>query len=186
MSQFGWQVMAFRSAQLAGIPTPRRTRDGMLKFLRSCTSMTRPGLASYRPAGRVTRSMTAEALVCRFFLDLPRDEQAIANAAKFLLEERPGEGQANLYYWYYGTLAMFHVGGEPWERWNRAMAKTLLDRQATTGPQTGSWEANTVWGPCGGRVYATAVATLCLEAYYRYTPTTTTANRQPPRTNSIR
>ena len=29
---------------------------------------------------------------------------------------------------------------------------------------------NTVWGGYGGRVYTTAMATLCLEVYYRYLP----------------
>ena len=109
-----------------------------------------------------------------------------SHATRFLLEERPGEGQANLYYWYYGTLALFHIGGEPWERWNRAMTKTLLNSQASVGPQAGSWKPNTVWGACGGRIYATAVATLCLEAYYRYTPTTRAADRRPRPTNPIR
>ena len=35
---------------------------------------------------------------------------------------------------------------------------------------SGSWDSSTVWGGHGGRVYATAMATLCLEVYYRYLP----------------
>ena len=31
------------------------------------------------------------------------------------------ERRGNLYFWYYSTLAMFRVGGTPWERWNAAM-----------------------------------------------------------------
>ncbi|MFO8014582.1 MAG: hypothetical protein R6X20_14895 [Phycisphaerae bacterium] len=39
--------------------------------------------------------------------------------------------------------------------------------------------ANSVWGGYGGRVYSTALATLCLEVYYRFMPLyAQAANRQ--------
>jgi hypothetical protein len=38
------------------------------------------------------------------------------------------------------------------------------------GPHAGSWDPDPVWGGHGGRVYATAVAALTLEVYYRYLP----------------
>jgi hypothetical protein len=38
---------------------------------------------------------------------------------------------ANLYFWYYGTLAMFRVGGDAWKRWNVAMKETLPPAQAS-------------------------------------------------------
>ena len=40
--------------------------------------------------------------------------------------------------------------------------------RAETFPAAGT--PNTVWGGCGGRIYTTAMATLCLEVYYRYLP----------------
>lgn len=51
------------------------------------------------------------------------------------------------------------------------MKRTLLARQEGRGTEAGSWSPDTVWGGYGGRVYATALATLCLEVYYRYVPT---------------
>src|SRR5690606_1589745 len=69
MSQFGWQVMALKSAELAGLPIPQSARDGMYRFLRSTSSGVHGGLASYRSGERVSRTMTAEALACRYFLD---------------------------------------------------------------------------------------------------------------------
>jgi hypothetical protein len=86
------------------------------------------------------------------------------------MDELPGDGRANLYYWYYGTLAMYQLQGTYWDRWNEALQDTLISSQRKTGPSAGSWDANTVWGGYGGRVYSTALATLCLEVYYRFLP----------------
>ena len=68
LSQFGWQLMALKSAELGGIAIPAASRAGMMKFLDSVSSGKHRGLASYRPGERATRTMTAEALACRLFL----------------------------------------------------------------------------------------------------------------------
>ena len=67
-----------QSVSLGGFEIPPRTRDGMERFLRSVTSGGYGGLASYRPRERPSRTMTAEALTCRFFLDLADSEAAVA------------------------------------------------------------------------------------------------------------
>ncbi|MCU0961060.1 MAG: hypothetical protein MUF48_13225 [Pirellulaceae bacterium] len=172
MSQFGWQVMALKSAALAGIRTPQTTREGMLHFLQRCEHGTHGGLAGYRPGTPPSRSMTAEALVCRYFLDLAPDQALVTEASEYLLGEVPQPGIPNLYYWYYGTLALFQVQGDAWTSWNAALQKQLLQLQNSDGPLAGSWDPDTVWGCYGGRVYSTAMATLCLEVYYRYLPLT--------------
>ena len=84
--------------------------------------------------------------------------------------ELPNERQVNLYYWDYGTLAMYQAGGSGWERWNKALKRSLLGLQNRDGVDAGSWPANGTWGGYGGRVYSTAIATLSLEVYYRYLP----------------
>jgi hypothetical protein len=170
MSQLGWQLMALKSAELAGVPTPAATRDGMVRFIKSASSGQHGGIAAYRPNDRPSRTMTAEALVCRQFLGMSRDNPAAGEAATYLLGELPTSERINLYYWYYGTLGMYQQGGEPWQQWNRAMQTTLLPRQLSTGNFAGSWDPDCVWGGYGGRVYSTAMATLCLEVYYRYLP----------------
>ncbi len=117
--------------------------------------------------------MTAEALVCRYFLDLAPSDELVREATDFLAGELPQAGQPNLYYWYYGTLAQFQVQGPSWQAWNAAMQRQLLRLQRTDRHLAGSWDPDTVWGAYGGRVYSTAMATLCLEVYYRYLPLTT-------------
>lgn len=169
-SQLGWQLMALKSAELAGIAVPASTWQGASRFLESVSSGNARGLACYRPGERVSRTMTAEALVCRIFLGLSPESPIAQEAGEHLLAECPGEGDGNLYYWYYGTMAMHQLQGRFWTAWTAALQRTLLARQRTTGPLAGSWDPVTRWDGYGGRVYATALAALCLEAYYRFLP----------------
>lgn len=168
-SQLGWQLMALKSAELAGLPIPEKSRQGMLRFLASVSS---DGLAKYRPLAseRYTRSMTAEALVCRQFLGLRRNDPASNKAGDFVLGELPGAGRTNFYYWYYATLSMFQLQGKYWQRWKDALEPTLISSQRTDGDLAGSWDPDQVWGSHGGRVYTTALGALCLEVYYRFLP----------------
>ena len=119
--------------------------------------------------------MTAEALFCRLFTGtLPTDP--VANeAAAYLLADPPrvthGTGQRmNFYAWYYATLALYQRQDALWEEWNQSLQTTLLATQQQSGALKGSWSPDTEWGPHGGRVYSTAMATLCLEVYYRFLP----------------
>jgi hypothetical protein len=169
-SQFGWHVMALLSAQTAGVTIPQRSVDGMYEWLARVSSGYQGGLASYRPGKTATPSMTAEALVCRLLVDGGRDRRAVDEAARYISRTGMGTGQLNLYYTYYATMGLFHLQDDRWEKWNQSMKSRLLSSQRTTGPQAGSWDLNTVYGPKAGRVYTTAMATLCLETYYRYLP----------------
>lgn len=171
-SQLGWQLMALKSAQLAGIEVPLAARNGMIRFLKSVSHGKHGGLASYRIGEQSNRVMTAEALFCRQLLGMTRSNPASEEAGNYVLEELPGQTrEMNLYYWYYATLAMYQLQGEHWDTWNEALQATLLPRQETGGPNQGSWAPdNCLWGGYGGRVYSTAMATLCLEVYYRFLP----------------
>jgi len=177
-SQLGWQVMALKSAQLAGVRVPEKRWLRINHFLRSVSGGQYAGLASYRPGGALTRAMTAEAFACRQLLGVAQDRRADEEAAHYMLGELPGKKRANFYYWYYATLAMHQLQGEPWHRWNKALKETLLDSQRTWGHEAGSWDPSTVWGGYGGRVYCTAMAALMLEVYYRYLPMYEEATRQ--------
>lgn len=169
LSQFGWQVMALCSAAQSGIKVPPRNRLLMERFLQN--TLSRGGaLASYRPGENPTVSMTAEAMACRVFLGHPVNSIAMDRAARYVRQHRPGSGQANFYFWYYASLALSQRNDGDWRRWNHALQTTLLRLQRKDSILSGSWDSSTVWGGHGGRVYATAMATLCLEVYYRYLP----------------
>jgi hypothetical protein len=181
-SQLGWQMMSLWSAQQAGVEISPQTWTGVERFLRSVRRGRHGGLASYRADGPASTSMTAEALYCRLLLDETigggLDERSAGEATESLLANRPTSDRVNLYYWYYGTLALHHrqysspQAEDAWFAWNSDLTNVLLRAQADSGPETGSWSPNTIWGGYGGRVYTTAMAALCLEVYYRYAPTT--------------
>lgn len=172
MSIFGWQLMSLKSAELAGISIPSEVRQKMIQFLIARSRGKSGGLASYRLIAQdaITPPMTAESLFCKQILGMARTNAASLEAVEYLRQYPPRRADANFYYWYYGTLAMFQYGDKPWEEWNETLRDLLVADQVRSGPLAGSWDPNGLWGGYGGRVYSTAVATLCLEVYYRYHP----------------
>ena len=177
-SQLGWQVMALTSASRAGVRDGDRCLAGARRFLDSVSSGSAGGLAAYRPGGAPTRSMTAEALVCRWCLGEVKTSVQ-DEASHFLMQQPPGTGGDNLYYWYYASLALCQLEDAQWGAWNRQLQRELLSKQRRDGTLAGSWDPRTRWGPCGGRVYTTAIGALCLEVYYRYAPQAPITASQP-------
>jgi hypothetical protein len=115
--------------------------------------------------------MTAEGMLCRLYSGTASDDRALTNAAEYLLLQSPPRmAESNMYYWYYGTQVMHHLGGSRWKRWNDRMRKILVDLQVQTGHQTGSWTPRNHPDTSGGRVYMTALAVCTLEVYYRHLP----------------
>ncbi|WDI42316.1 prenyltransferase/squalene oxidase repeat-containing protein [Bremerella sp. P1] len=170
MSQFGWQVLALHSAALSGIEIDKTTRDLMTRFLDESSAGPAKGLAAYRPGEKASPTMTAEALTCRFFLGIENSRKQIEEATEFVMLNEPNRDDIDLYYWYYGTLAMYQMQDESWKRWAGKLQPKLLDSQIKAGEFSGSWDPKCRWGGYGGRVYSTAMATLSLEVYFRYLP----------------
>lgn len=180
----GWMVMALKSAKLAGLKIDPDAFKGARDFIDSVTD--EYGAAGYiqRGSGSVrlehmleeypsqyTQALTAVAMTARVFMDQdPGKTEQIQKGADLLVQLLPvwDKPKVDMYYWYYGTLAMYQVGGDRWNKWNGAMQKAIIDHQEKEGVAKGSWEPIGAWGEEGGRVYATALLTMCLEVYYRY------------------
>ena len=168
-SILGWVVMALKSAKVVGIPGPDTVREGTLAWLKKVAAGPALGLGKYQPNDPITPTMTAEAWVCRQFLGVGGPGPASTEAADYLLAHGPNRDPYNLYYWYYGTLAMYQHGGDAWSRWNAAVRDQLVQRQRNSGHIAGSWDPDdSLYGAKGGRIYCTALATLTLEVYYRF------------------
>ena len=163
LSQLGWQAMVLDAGHRAKIPVNQQTVNGIQRFLKSVRAG-RGGLASYRPREAPTRTMTAEALATRLLIGETIPPHEIAEAERFLMQQPPGIGVDNYYYWYYATLALHQLQDDAWAQWNVALKQRLL---ATQRPD-GRWSSNTVWGGYGGEIYTTSMAALCLETYYRH------------------
>ncbi|MGB7347606.1 MAG: prenyltransferase/squalene oxidase repeat-containing protein [Pirellulaceae bacterium] len=165
MSQLGWQAMVLDAGHRGKLPIERHAISGVQQFIKSVRAGNHGGLASYRPGERPSRTMTAEALATRLLVGDRVPQIEVDEAERSILQELPGAGQDNYYYWYYATLALHQLQDDAWNTWNTALQRRLLSTQRTDG----SWPTTSVWGGYGGSVYTTSMATLCLESYYRHT-----------------
>ena len=183
----GWMILALKSADDAGLRVDRESFTAAAQWF---DEMTDPGTGrvGYRETGSTSsrvvgmndrypvekgEALTSVALLCRFFLgqdpaDTPVMEQHADLVVRTLPEWDPEGLGCDMYHWYYGSYAMFQMGGDHWRRWRRAMEPAVIDSQRKDGAARGSWDPVGPWGQPGGRVYSTAVMALCLEAYYRY------------------
>jgi hypothetical protein len=178
----GWQVLALKSANEAGIPVSDQCIEKTEEFFEK-VKMPENGRTKYQAKrGVVTEATTGVGMLARQFLFDKPDDPLIGDAARFLAahaeaqwgnfargSSAPPTGEnRDFYLWYNCTLAMRQVGDEPWERWNNVVRETIVRLQREDGCERGSWDAQSRWGGTGGRIYTTALAVLTLEAYYRY------------------
>ncbi len=91
----------------------------------------------------------------------------MARAADLLCKRLPvrRRGSTDAYYWFFGTYALYMTGGPRFEKWSTGIKKGLVK----TRRRDGSWDPIGVWGEDGGPVYTTAMMTMTLMAYHRYT-----------------
>jgi hypothetical protein len=195
----GWMVLALKTAKNARLGIPPREFDrafeGALEWFDYATASNGktgyfvPGdegsrLARGHPApypySKELSCMTAVGVLCRIFAGHSRKDAALRDGVKVLAtslpswQERKGRSlsRVNLYYWYYGSYALFQCGGKEWRRWNEAMLEALKHSQRN--PENGnrdvdgSWDPIGEWGLAGGRVYSTALGAMTLEVYYRF------------------
>jgi hypothetical protein len=173
-SVFGWQVMALHSIEPAGMKIPSETRQLAFRWLDRVSRSRRRMLAGYQDATPTLR-MTAEAVASRIFLGQQLTEAEAKEACDYL-RFASKDAKADYYYWYYGSLALAQMRNEAWRDWNAQMQTTLCRLQQADG----SWDEKlSKYGPRGGRIYATALATLTLEVYYRYLPMLKDAQANP-------
>jgi hypothetical protein len=197
----GWMMMALKSARLVNAAEVKAGRaaplvidedafEGIKGWIEKMTD-TDFGRVGYQARGsgpartndqldrfpaEKSESMTAVGVLARIFLgENPKTSEPIQKGAdlcaKLVPTWNPNDGSIDMYYWYYATLALFQVGGEPWVKWRKAMDTAIVGTQRRDGDfclYKGSWDPLDPWGPDGGRVYSTACLALCLEVYFRY------------------
>jgi hypothetical protein len=205
LSVTGWQLLALRSGELAGLQVRPQAYQGIRYLLEQCREEGgQRALFRYHPWASPddTRTrhglqpgtvMTSVGLLVGLYLDGDRDDRRMRLGADHLLANLPQLGEAgevapigtlgnpmrDTYYWYYATQVMFHMGGEYWARWNGALHPLLVQSQTLGGPLAGSWDPARPlpdkWAAYGGRIYVTTLNLLSLEVTYRHLPLYNTA-----------
>lgn len=193
LSISNWHVQAFRAARLGGLAVPRATWDAARRMYRNAAirdSAAFPyqvvqNLESY-PG---TCGVTAACSLASRYLELLPDQDFDRRVAERLASRVPVYGRpsedglddnaggwvgtsAGHYFTYYATLFLFHAGGDQWTLWNSKMKRVLTGAQETAGHAKGSWNPEPTDANGVGRAFATAMAALDLQVYYRYLPTT--------------
>jgi len=187
-SMTGWMVFALKAAEDAGLEVDPGGFEGALSWLDEATDAA-SGRVGYTEAGslssRITgvndhfppergEAMTAVGLLCRVFMGqddtkrLPILERYAALLDRSLPTWDPDGFGTDMYYWYYGTYAMFQLGGSHWKTWEAKLKPAVIESQRSDGDAKGSWDPVGPWGFSGGRVYSTALMALTAEVYFRY------------------
>ena len=182
LSVTGWQIMALKSAQMAGLSVDAGAFQRAREYLAS-TSAGQGGSAAasaargqfaYQPGAAPNPSMTAVGLLCSQYLGTSRNDPLMTDGTARLMAKLPDAGRRDLYFWYYATQVMHNQPGTDWDAWNRRIRNLLVQSQERDGCAAGSWDPQRPspdpWGAQGGRLMTTCLATLTLEVYYRYLP----------------
>lgn len=190
ISVTGWAIMAYESGHFFEL----KVNTGALKLCETFLDQvsdptgkhgyTKQGEGSSRKPGEhgtkfpieKGEALTAVGLFCRFFMNQDPKEKPVMKAAANLLRAKPPvwdekSGSIDHYYWYYATYALFQYGGTHWTDWQKKLESAVVKNQHRDKSKKnliGSWDPIGAWGEDGGRVYSTAILTLTLEAYYRY------------------
>jgi hypothetical protein len=181
----GFALMACKSARAVGVPLPAKCIEGMRNFFRAMTRS--DGRVEYEDRGRVGQNrrrrygpgMAAVGLLSHLYLGENPENPQVNEPVRRVLATPPSrkglrrERMHSTYYWYYATLALFHLGGETWERWNGITRDLIVSLQRRDGCAAGSWDPEERWTwlrMAGGRLMATTMNILSLEVYYRYLP----------------
>jgi Ca-activated chloride channel family protein len=142
----GWAGLALASARAAKIPVDAAARESLRRWL-DATADSSPRFVAIATALRL------------FGGDKPDEVQAGVDVC---LAHLPDPASVDEVYWYFGTLALFQVGGTAWRKWNESFTGAIL---AGRDPD-GGWEPSPV--AVHGRVGATALRIMSLGIYYRY------------------
>jgi hypothetical protein len=193
----GWVMLALKTAREANISISPQTITRMMGFFAANYADGRTNYGA--PPNHPSDAMTGVGMMAVEFFEHKLDSPIVKEGAAYLAGKadaltQPLVGPArdqilkqfqsmpaiaampasfdpsiNYYLWYNCTMAMFQVGGEPWQRWNAAVRDRVTALQVQgAGCDRGSWPPNDQYSGRGGRIYSTALAVLTLEVYYRF------------------
>jgi hypothetical protein len=167
ISVTGWQVMALRAAKNLGCDVPAERIDMAIDYIKRCQDGNTGGFR-YMVNAHTTIPCTGTSILALEICgkQLHRAPELL-KAGAFLLQHPPQMGQNHLFYSvYYGSQAMFQLGGQYWESYRTKLQELLLNNQNSNG----SWLATDSDSREYGPKYCTAMGVLALTVEYRYLP----------------
>jgi hypothetical protein len=127
------QIMALRAARNAGIFVPAETIDRCTEYVKRCQNadggfmymLSQPGISAFpRSAAGIVSLYSAG------IYDGPEIDKGIEYLAQYVPNSETLNRENHFFYGqYYAVQAMWHAGGEQWQRWYPAIEQLLLQRQ---------------------------------------------------------
>ena len=158
------QIMALRAARDAGIHVPDGVRNKCIDYVKKSQNADGGFRYQISSGGSSTFPLTAAGVVSLYSAGI-YDGEPVEKALKWLMRYLPGKGSSIGGYFFYGhyyaVQAMWHAGGEYWQKWYPAIRETLLARQSADG----SWADQEVCAEFG-----TAMAAIILQMPNNYLP----------------
>jgi prenyltransferase beta subunit len=157
------QVMALRAARNAGIGVPKETIEQCIDYVKR--SQNSDGGFMYMLQGSSSEFPRSAAGVVALYSAGIYEGEEIQKGLDYLMEHLPqtdamSRGSHYFYGHYYAVQAMWHAGGDNWQRWYPAIRDALTARQ----DESGSWMDDIC------PEYGTAMACIILQMPNNYLP----------------
>ena len=164
LSLSGWNALALSACNNIGLSVNRQCITNATTYILRCYKKNEKGFA-YQPSSQISPAMTGVGVLTLYLLEQP-DRPEIPEAARYLASTNLNDDTRFPYYTlYYVTQAAFRLGGDTWTKLWKASSDYLVAHQL----EDGSWpQSRTYEEP--GRMYATAMALLTLDAPNRLVP----------------
>jgi hypothetical protein len=180
LSVHGWHMQALKSGQTSGLNVPNATLAGGVAYVDAVYDANSGGYGYQTP--QATQRMTAVGCLLRQYNGWGPRHPGLNKGVELLRRVPPSPAVKDMYYFYYATQVMHHMGGDIWDQWNggvngRPGMRDLLVESQDQGQngdkrdQKGSWDpTGDAFGAQFGRLAYTCMCVLTLEVYYRYLP----------------
>ncbi len=166
LSVVSWQLLALKSAASAKLIVPTDVLQRTDQFV---DSKNVNGHFYVYSGQSPTDSMSSIGNLIRLLRGAALTDSRIRRANDHFAALGPS--RHDVYYNYYATQFMFHLGGKHWDTWNKTLQDFLVNTQVQQGHMAGSWYLDgNPFNHEGGRLYITTMCCLTLEVYYRYLP----------------
>ena len=155
------QVQGLRSARNAGIDVPEKVLKNAIEYLHK--SQNPDGGIRYSLSGGTSSPALTAAGAEVFMMAGAYNAKEAQHACEYLkknLDPRRTQGYHDMYTNFYGSQAMFQIGGDYWTHYFTLMRDRLLSSQASEG----------CWRGDVGSTYSSAIGGLILCLPYRYLP----------------